>query len=93
MLLALPGTHALTEVVPSCCQLQLAFDDTSLTVYGRVTLTTPRGAFTRSEQAGRDALRELIGHHVTSVDYSARNYLRLRFTNGVSMNVSLRGSK
>jgi hypothetical protein len=85
MLLDLIGTHALTEVASvHCNRIEFTFNDTTLTILGQVTVTTPQGPVTEAGPGHKAALRALIGHHVTSVEYSAHS-VRLRFTSGVSI--------
>lgn len=87
---AFKAADPLTEVSFVHDYVQLSFQDLGLSVYSQLTVGTPRGLLKRSDSGFCDALVGLIGQRVTSVEYSAKISMRLIFSDGSSVNVSLR---
>jgi hypothetical protein len=87
---AFEAASPLSEVVFIHDYVQLRFEETGLSLYSRLTIDTGKGVLDRIDSNFADALVGLIGQRVSSVDYRPESQLRLRFSGGVTLIVSLR---
>jgi hypothetical protein len=87
--IALLDAAPVSQIVFVHDYLQIVFDDTRLSVYASATVSSGSRTLVRSEAGYCDALADLIGNRVTSVEYVRARQLRLTFEGGESVAVSL----
>jgi hypothetical protein len=83
---ALLSMEPLSQVVFVHDYVQFRFQDTCLSLYSALSIGTPKGVLHRTDQGFCDALVELIGQRVASVDYRAEDHLQITFAGGGTLN-------
>ena len=81
----------LSQVVFVHNYVQFRFQDVVLSVFSRLTVTSDGRVLNRPDPGFCDALVKLIEKRVAATEYSEGKHMRLTFTGGSVVSVSLRG--
>jgi hypothetical protein len=90
---ALIDNEPLSQVVFVHDYVQLVFQDTTLSVYCSMSVTSPRDNIGWHGPGWCDALVALIGHSVSSVDYLPGDHLRITFSDASVLKMCLLASR
>lgn len=86
----LKSAEPLSQVTFVHDYVQLRFQETCLSLYSRLVISTNGVTLGRSDRGFCDALVALIGQSAMSVDYQAKDHLRIAFSTGAILSASLK---
>lgn len=84
------GASELTQVIFVHDYLQLAFQELGMSIYSAATVSAHGVTLHRGDPGYCDALVNLIGQPVTSVAFCPGDAMRMTFSSGTTIAVSLR---